>query len=299
MNSPLSISKNEERLISSSCQISQRRATSEEATYFHSIMCQVGLPRSKVAGTSFERRCGEAVLLVKAGEIWNGEQFVLQPIPYGSLPRLILSWMNTVALRERTPEIAVGNSASHFLKMLGKKVTGGKTGTIHNFKIQIQALAACNMTLGLNLDERAHTFKGQPIKHFDARFGEDGVGNKSLWPETITFSDDYFNSLVDRAVPLDIRAFAALKGSALAMDVYCWLAQRLHRIDGRPVLLRWANLRDQFGQEYVGKDPANDFKKSFLKALDQALAVYPLAKVKRVKRGLLLMASHPPIPYRD
>lgn len=135
MNSPLSISRNDERLIISSSQISQHRATSEEATYFHSIMCQVGLPRSKVDGTSFERRCGEAVLLVKAGEIWDGEKFVLQPIPHGFLPRLILSWMNTVTLRERTPGIAVGSSASNFLKMLGKKVTGGRTGTINNFKI--------------------------------------------------------------------------------------------------------------------------------------------------------------------
>lgn len=299
MNVPLSISKNVEKLLNSSCEISLNKATSEEATYFHSIMCQVGLPRSKIEGGSFERRCGEARLLVKAGEIWNGEKFVVQPIPYGSLPRLILSWMNTVAIREKTPEIQVGNSASHFMKILGKKVTGGKSGTIQNFKTQIQALSACTMTLGFNVNGMAHTFNGQPIKHFEARFGACGLGHESSWPSKIVFSDDYFNSLIDRAVPLDVRAFVALKGSALAMDIYCWLAQRLHRIEGRPVLLCWASLRGQFGQEYSGKDPAKDFKKSFLRALDQAMAVYPLARVRPVKGGLLLMASHPPIPYRD
>lgn len=124
MNSPLSISKFEESLLEASSEISQYRATSEDATYFHSIMCQVGLPRSKVDGTTFERRCGGAVLLVKAGELWDGERFVSQPIPYGSMPRLILSYMNTIALRDRTQEIKVGNSASHFMKILGKKSQG-------------------------------------------------------------------------------------------------------------------------------------------------------------------------------
>lgn len=298
MNSPLTASKRDESLILTSSIISQNQATSEEATFFHSILCQVGLPRSKVEGISFERRCGEASLLVKAGEIWDGEKFVSQPIPYGPLPRLILSWMNTFALRNKTQEIAIGSSSSEFMKMLGKKVTGGKTGTIHNFKNQIQSLSACSMVLGLTIEGRAHTFNGRPIKHFKAWIGQNHDDQKSLWPRTISFSDEYYHSLCDRAVPLDIRAFSALKGSALSMDIYCWMAQRLHRINGRPVLLHWTNLREQFGQEYGGKDPAKDFKKSFVKALNQALAVYPLAKVKIVKGGLLLMASPPPIPYR-
>ena len=298
MNSPLKALKCDERLILVSCDISKNQATCKEATYFHSILCQVGLPRSKIEGVSFERRCGEASLLVKAGEIWDGEKFVFQPIPYGPLPRLILAWMNTFALRNKTQEIVLGNSASEFMKMVGKKVTGGKTGTIHNFKNQLQALAACSMVLGLTLEGRPHTFNGRPIKHFEAWIGQNHNGQKSLWPRAIAFSDEYFNSLSERAVPLDMRAFTSLKGSALSMDVYCWLVQRLHRINGRPVLLHWANLREQFGQEYTGKDPARDFKKSFVKALRQALAVYPLAKVKTVKGGVLLMASHPPIPYR-
>ena len=82
------------------------------------------------------------------------------------------------------------------------------------------------------------------------------------------------------------------------MDTYTMLADRLHRITGRPVLLYWTNLRDQFGQEYQGKDPGKDFKKTFLLALRDALAVYPQARVKQVAGGLLLMPSPPPIPYK-
>ena len=99
-------------------------------------------------------------------------------------------------------------------------------------------------------------------------------------------------------MPLDNRALHALKGSALALDVYTWLAIRLHRIESRPVILYWMNLRDQFGQEYQGKNADKDFKKKFLHALRAALAVYPQAKVKQVTGGLMLMASPPPIPYK-
>jgi hypothetical protein len=82
------------------------------------------------------------------------------------------------------------------------------------------------------------------------------------------------------------------------MDIYTWLADRLHRIDGRPVVLHWTNLREQFGQEYQGKEPDKDFKKKFLPALQTVMAVYPEAKVKQVTGGLLLASSPPPVPYR-
>ena len=91
----------------------------------------------------------------------------------------------------------------------------------------------------------------------------------------------------------------ALKGSALAMDVYAMLAERLHRISGRPITLHWKSLREQFGQEYTGIEADKDFKKEFLSSLKKVLVVYPTAKVVPVKGGLLLHASPPPIAYKS
>lgn len=76
------------------------------------------------------------------------------------------------------------------------------------------------------------------------------------------------------------------------------LAERLHRISGRPVVLHWKAIREQFGQEYTGADPDKDFKKSFLLALKKVQAVYPKANVKQVHGGLMLMPSPPPIAYK-
>ena len=287
----------EERLIKTAAEIATERPDDDDRGYMHSIMCQVGLPRSRFDGTSFERHSGGAALLVEAGKLWDGKQFVQQPIPYGPMPRLVLAWMNTYAVRFNSPEIPVGDSASEFLRMLGKTPNGGRNSVYTTFRKQVQALSACRITLGFNANGRAHTYEGKPIKHFEAWIASNEQ-QRPLWPGCVTFSEDYFQTLTSHAVPLDLRAFMELKGSALAMDVYTWLAQRLHRIEGRPIVLHWASLRDQFGQEYQGKDPDKDFKKKFLHALRAVLAVYPQARVKQVTGGVMLMASPPPIPFK-
>lgn len=292
-----SLTHREERLVKAAAEISGERPNDDDRAYMHSIMCQVGLPRSKVDGASFERHSGGVALLVEAGKLWDGKQFVQQPIPYGPMPRLMLAWMNTYAVRFNTPEIPVGDSASEFLRMLGKQPNGGVRGSFATFKKQVQAISACRMTLGFNSNGRAHTYEGKPIKHFDAWIAESD-DQRPFWPGTVTFSQDYYDTLKDHAVPIDLRAFMELKGSALAMDIYTWLAQRLYRLTGRPIVLHWVSLREQFGQEYQGKDPDKDFKKKFLPALRAALTVYPQAKVKQVTGGLMLMASPPPIPLK-
>jgi hypothetical protein len=283
-------------LLDAATEIANSRPIGDDLAFIHSILCQVGLPRSKVEGKHFERRSGNAALLMDAGHLWDGKNFIQQPIPYGAMPRLILAWMNTHAVRFQTQEIPVGSSASEFLRMLGKGKNGGRNGAYTTFRAQMQALSACRMTLGFNLNGRANTYNGQPIKRFEAWLNNSD-DQRALWPGVVSLSDEYFRTLIEHAVPLDHRALVALKGSALRLDIYVWLAERLHRISGRPVVLHWANLREQFGQEYQGLDADKDFKKKFLPALHDVLTVYPEAKVKQVTGGILLLPSRPPVPH--
>ena len=106
-------------------------------------------------------------------------------------------------------------------------------------------------------------------------------------------TQEFFDTLVSHAVPLDPRALGALKHSALALDVYSWLAHRLCRVRKvEGVKVSWANLREQFGQEYA--DP-RDFKKKLRIALRQVLTVYPDAKVEPATGGIVLRPSLPPV----
>ena len=266
----------------------------EDMAFTHSVLCQVGLPRSKFDGREFIRQSGAAWISVQAGWLDEGKGPVQQPVPYGPLPRLALAWISTQAVRTKDREIDIGSSASEFLRLLGKPTTGGVRGSFATLRKQMHALAACRLQLGF----KGRTFNGQPVEQFDAWLANRETGQQALWPGTMVLSEAYFTSLMQSAVPLDNRALMALSDSALALDVYCWLAHRLHRIEGRGVTLHWKSLREQFGQEYKGKDPDKDFKKKFLPALQKVMAVYPAAKVKQVTGGLLLMGSPPPIAYK-
>ncbi len=283
--------KRSDRLLSAGLEIATIPPTGNDMAFTHAVLCQVGLPRSKVKSREFRRQSGDMWINVQAGWLDEGHGPVPQPVPYGAMPRLALAIISTLAKRHKTREISIGDSAAQFLKLMGMD---DQKNRYLKLREQMHALAACRLQIGY----RGRTFSGQPVDQFDAWIGNTDTRQKALWPGVIVLSEHYYNELVDHGVPLDKRALVALKGSALALDVYTWLAHRLYRIEGRPVTLYWKPLRLQFAQECQSKDADRDFKKAFLPALQQALAVYPEAKVKLVKGGLLLMASPPPIPHR-
>lgn len=291
-----SLSAKERALSEASALIFGERPSPNDFAFTHALLCQVGLPRSKVAGDRFERTSGRASLIVSAGELWNGKAWDKQPIPYGSMPRLVLAWISTHAVRNNTAEIPVGDSASEFLRMLGITKGGGASGPYTTFRKQVSALAACRLQIGYTTATTARTYNGQPIESFDAWLTQEK--QRSLWPGQLTLSRSYYETLRESAVPLDNRALQVLKGSALALDLYTMLAYRLHRIEGRPLRLFWHQVKDQFGQEYQGAHAAKDFKRQFLVALRQVQAVYPQARVRQIDGGLLLQASPPPIAKR-
>lgn len=285
------LTEQDQKLIEAGAEIATNPPSGEDMAFTHAVLCQVGLPRAKVEGREFMRQSGAAWVNVQAGYLDEGKGPVLQPIPYGVMPRLALAWVSSYAKRDNTREIPIGDSAAEFLRLMGMDDQGRRYTTLRR---QMHALAACRLQLGF----KGRTYNGQPVEQFDAWLANGDAQQKSLWPGTMVLSEGYFNSLIDSAVPLDNRALMALKGSALALDVYTWLAHRLHRIGSRGVTLHWKSLREQFAQEYQGKDPDKDFKKEFLPALKKVLAVYPQAKVKPVTGGVLLVSSPPPIPYK-
>lgn len=121
---------------------------------------------------------------------------------------------------------------------------------------------------------------------------QDGL-QRTLWPGVLELSPDFFNTLLEHAVPLDHRALAALKHSSLALDIYTWLAHRLCRVNrASGVKLSWANLKDQFGPDYTA---SKDFKKEFRQAMRQVCAVYPDARVEEAIGGLVLFPSRAPM----
>lgn len=288
----ISLTHQENKLLDAATDIfSNPPDLAEDMAFTHAIFCQVGLPRSKVDGREFMRQSGAAWVNVQAGYLDEGKGPVQQPIPYGALPRLALAHVSTYAVRNKAKEIPIGDSAAQFLDLMGMGDDGRRYASLRK---QMHALAACRLQIGY----KGRTFNGQAVEQFDAWLANKDTGQRALWPGLMVLSDHFYSSLIESAVPLDKRALHALKGSALALDVYAWLAHRLHRIEGRGVTLHWKSLREQFAQEYTGKDADKNFKDAFVPQLRKVLAVYPQAKVKQVTGGLLLLGSPPPIPFK-
>jgi hypothetical protein len=260
--------------------------------FLHTVMCQLGMPRKFSDAREFERTSGPFSIKLEAGQLWNGREWVPQPLPYGTTPRLVMVHLSSEAIRTQSRRVEVGDSTRQFLRVLGMQTNGGERGGYTVFRKQMEALAACRLTVGMKAEGRVVTVDAKPIKQFEAWLQQD-ESQPSLWPGYLELSQDFYDTLANHAVPLDYRALAALKHSALAVDVYTWLAHRLCRI-AKPegVMLSWENLRDQFGQEYAS---SKDFKREFRDTLRRVWLVYPSAQIEEVAGGILLQPSPPPI----
>ncbi len=77
----------------------------------------------------------------------------------------------------------------------------------------------------------------------------------------------------------------------MVIDVYIWLAYRLHALT-RDVEVSWAALHAQFG---AGFALIRKFRAHFKECLEIALAAYPDARVSIGERGVRLSPSRPAI----
>lgn len=281
------ISRLQRRLIDAAADIMEGGTDSPE--FMHSVLCHVGLPRAKTPARTFERSSGRASIMIEAGKLWLRGKWQEQPLPYGAKPRLVLIHLCSEAVRTNSPDIEVGRSAREFLTRLGLDNSGHEYA---RFRGQMGALAACRMVLGFSSEDRDLTISTNPISRFEAWTQHDSK-SLGLWPGIMTLSGEFYTTLRQHALPLDPRAVTALQKSALALDVYMWLAHRLCRIrTPNGVKLYWKNLREQFGQEY--SCPRN-FKHEFKAALVKVCSVYPDAKLSDETGGVRLYNSPPPV----
>jgi len=118
----------------------------------------------------------------------------------------------------------------------------------------------------------------------------------ALWKSTVTLSYDFFKEIVERPVPIDMRALQALKRSPMALDIYGWLTYRMSYLK-KDTEIPWEALQTQFGAGCPETPQGQwNFKYNFLKHLRSVLVVYPEATVADSSYGLLLRPSKPHIP---
>lgn len=241
-------------------------------------MVQATLPHKKVVGTHFERTNGNYTLtLLSPPKIG---------LPYGTVPRLMLAWLTTEAVKTQSRELELGDSLAGFMRELGMSPTGGARGDITRLKDQTKRLFACSIS-AVYEDGQKSAFLNQSIASKAVLWWDADPEQIGLWQSTVTLSEAFFSEVVSHPIPVDIRALKALKKSPLALDTYCWLTYRAS-YSKRPSVIPWSALALQFGSDYK---LVRQFKAAFLAELRKVVTVYGGVQVEATDEGLLVKPS--------
>lgn len=199
----------------------------------------------------------------------------------------------TRAVQTRSPEVDLEPSVRQYLtKRLGIGWGGGRNGPYTLFRKQALALAACSMRLAVEHGGRVVQFQGMPVSKFEA-WVENKGDQQPLWPGRLKLSAEFYDSLLEHGLPVDMHAYHALSHSSLAMDLYTFLAHRLWRTDGS-VEIGWKQMRAAMAPEYA---EIRVFRRHFLKALTAVQEVYPESKgrVQPIRGRVRLYRADPPV----
>jgi replication initiator protein len=273
----------------------------EGLNYLARLWCQTSLPyRDPGNVPAWGRRNGDLSLMVQPGVGMTADG---QPhsigFPYGTVPRLLLTWLSTEAVRTQEPTLLLGESLSAFMRNLGMTPSGGKNGTITRLKKQMERLFLATLTVRWEGDQ--HRQAGGRLNvasSYDLWWLDKDPDELALMPSVVKLSREFYDEVTQHPVPLDIAVLGALRGSALRLDIYAFLCHRLSYLR-RPTTIPWEALRGQFGST-LGKDKAGRarFKQEFERNLREVLLLYRYADVESTRGGLVLKPSRTSVPMR-
>ena len=267
------------------------RDADPEIGFMARLLALCSLPRSNPGNKlQYERVNGPYTLTMIAGG--------RNKLPFGNLPRLLLAWVCTEAVRTQSRELVLGASLSEFMDKLGMApVGGGPTGARTRLRNQMRRLFGCTVSL-LYEDARGEATLNAPIARLtEYWWSERQPDARSLWESRIELGEDFFNEIIRCPIPIDMNTLRAMKRSLLGLDLYLWLTYRTFGLT-RPLRLTWPLLYKQFG---VAPSRSNDkftirnFRTDCLRELKKIKDAWPDLHYHTVTGALVLSPSPPRI----
>lgn len=260
-------------------QVAEAREAGELA-YYARIMAQVGLPYTAQPGNEFVRVNGDLrVSFVAPGGVG---------LPYGVIPRLLMCWLTTEAVRTQQPELRLGHTLTGFLDRLQLGRTGGAKGDITRLRKQMTSLFSSTIT-AIYARPGETAVKPIPVAEevvlwWDAT----RLAEPVLWNSTITLSEPFFRQVVERPIPIPLSRLQQLRRSPMALDMYAWLTHRLFYLQ-TPTTVPTELLMAQLGGS-PGRRP-RDFRADLVRHLVALRRVWPELDVQVRPGGLHLRPS--------
>ena len=253
------------------------------------MMALCSLPRTNPGNRKeYKRVNGPYTLYMIAG---GGNK-----LPFGNLPRLILAWVCTEAVRTGSRELILGKSLAEFMRSLGiYSSSGGKYTRLRN---QMDRLFSATVQL-IYEDERGKATVNSLIADSTAFWWNPKRPEEStLWKSKIELSEKFFNEITRHPVPLDMNTLTALKRCALGLDLYLWLTYRMFTLK-RPLRLTWRQVYCQFGVDPAkasDNQTVQDFRYKVLRELKKIKLAWPELNYSTARGVLILLPSAPAIP---
>ena len=218
-------------------------------------------------------------------------------LPFGPLSRLLMAWLSTEAVRTKSPVISLGDSLSEFMRTLGIYSSDGKAyRRLHD---QMERLFNAGVRLIYD-DERQQVSRyvaSLIVVRGEYWWDPKRPDDRSLWDSKIQLGAEFFNEVINRPVPLNMNALAALKRSALGLDLYLWLVYRTFALRA-PLWLSWPMLYRQFGVDPTkasDKRTVDAFRTDSLRELKKIKLAWPDLHYATAKGVLILYPSKPAI----
>ena len=256
------------------------------------LMALCSLPRTNPGNRKeYKRVNGPYTLYMIAG---GGNK-----LPYGNLPRLLLAWVCTEAVRTQSRELVLGKSLSKFMRTLGVYNSGGQPQT--RLRNQMKRLFGCTVSL-IYEDEHGEQFVSSLIaERGEFWWNERKLDQPSLWNSKIELGEKFFNEIIRHPVPLNMNTLTALKRSTLGLDLYLWLVYRTFSLRA-PLRLTWKQLYCQFGAHPAKARDNNTvqaFRYKVLRELKKIKLAWPELNYATAKGVLILLPSIPAIAPSD
>jgi len=258
--------------------------------YLFSGWAQAALPHRRLPDdAAWQVSTDRVTLIVQPGlRPALGGNPVSVGVPYGSRARLILLYLQTEAVKTNSREVELGRSLHAWLRRLEIPIGGKQMTAVRD---QAERISRCRLSFQIRQGSRT----GLVNQHIldTSMFIEDESRQGALFVERATLSQSFFDELKKHPVPVEEAAVRQIANNSLALDVYCWLAYRLHSLTGS-ITVSWKALHAQFGRSVARLD---HFKDHFRSVLALALSVYPDANVEEADSGtgLILRPSRPPV----
>lgn len=275
-----------------------------EAAFIARQLVQATLPHKNPGDIpAWTRKNGNLALSIRPG--WNSKKNEVIGYPYGTLPRLLLFWITTEALKTNSPRLELGGSLSEFMRALGLNPDNGSSGAkrsdARRLRDQMDRLFQATISFEQTREENGRggsawlnmQIAPEGVMWWDTRQPD----QPAFWGSWIELSKQFFQAITAAPVPVDMRALKALKRSPLALDLYAWATYTAFQTQQKDQsrFVSWELLHEQFGAEYA---QIRNFQTKAKAAFRKVQAVYPDLGLDFEKGGVRVLPCNPAITIK-